>query len=202
MKYSKYIGFLQSRPLKNALDYWEGYLAQLVPCHFPILNDDVPELNELHEVKISLEETWRLHNFCRKYNLTPASVFQTAWAFVLKAYTNMNDVCFGYLSAGRDAPIPDIGDTVGVYINMLVCRLRIDSTKKVVQLVEEVQAMFLEALPHQYCSLFNTVMSLQSALGEGIWGTRPGEGVGFKIVGEYDPTEVNASCTALSIGLG
>jgi amino acid adenylation domain-containing protein len=203
MRYSRYIGFLQSQSSETALDYWKEYLAELAPCHFPVLNDDLLEPNELHELNMEIGDESDLTSFCRKHNLTPASVFQTAWALVLKSYTSLDDVCFGYLSSGRDAPIADVGDTVGVYINMLICRLKLSPGSEVAQLVEAVQTAFLNGIPHQHCSLaeiqhglqvqerlFNTVMSLQSVIGEVIRGTEMDGGIGFKIIGEHDPTEV------------
>ncbi|KAF7512378.1 hypothetical protein GJ744_001946 [Endocarpon pusillum] len=203
MRYSSYIGFLQSQSPDVALDYWKQYLADLVPCHFPTLNDDISQPNELHELRLEIDQTSKLKNFCRAHNLTPASVFQAAWALVLKAYTGTDDVCFGYLSAGRDAPVLNIGETIGVYINMLVCRLKLDPKANVTSLVEGVQSAFLEGLPHQNISLaeiqhglqtkealFNTVLSLQSALGEVIRVGDSKNSIGFRIVGEHDPTEV------------
>ena len=215
MKYGKFISYLHAQEQEASLGYWKNYLAELADCYFPTLNDDVAEPSELHEVNMSLEEEGvaMINSYCRKQNVTPAIVFQTAWALVLKAYTSSDDVCFGYLSAGRDAPIEHIQDTIGVYINMLICRLQLLPNKTTDDLVADVGNSFFEGLPHQYSSLaeiqhalsvnqplFNTCMSLQSALGEEIRGSDSPESVGFKIVGEHDPTEYDVSINIAVLG--
>ena len=203
--FSHYIGYLQQQDEHATLEYWKRYLADLNPCHFPILNDDYRGMSELHEVSTVFDSATQLQDFCRKYSFTPSSVMQAAWAIVLRCYTGQSDVCFGYLSAGRDAPIVDIEDTIGTYINMLVCRLQLQPNSHARDVVISVQDAFLNAMPHQTCSLgsiqheigvkepmFNTIMSLQSAIGETIHG-QDKNGIFFTIVDEVDPTEYDIS---------
>ncbi|EXJ85586.1 hypothetical protein A1O1_05951 [Capronia coronata CBS 617.96] len=206
MKFSEYIGYLQQLDKTDSLQYWKDYLQDVVPCQFPILNDDKPEPHELHEVSAQFHAGTELQEFCRKHNFTASSVIQTAWAIVLKCYTGLDDVSFGYLSAGRDAPVIDIEDAVGAYINMLICRLKLPTSSKVIQLVESVQDSFLKGMPHQHCSLaeiqhevqireplFSTIMSLQSAVGEVIQAAEGEGNIAFRIVDEVDCTEYDIS---------
>ena len=203
--FSHYIGYLQQQDEHATLEYWKRYLANLNPCHFPILNDDYRRVSELHEISTVFDSASQLQEFCRKYSFTPSSVMQAAWAIVLRCYTGESDVCFGYLSAGRDAPIVDIADTIGAYINMLVCRIQLQPDVRARDLVATVQDAVLDAMPHQTCSLgsmqheigikepmFNTIMSLQSAIGETIHG-QDKNGISFTIVDEVDPTEYDIS---------
>ena len=202
LRYSPYVGYFQQHDQEPSLDYWKEYLANMTPCHFPVLNDEKTEPNELREISCKFDGATSLQDFCRKHNFTPASVIQTAWAMVLRAYTGTDDVAFGYLSAGRDVPIPDIEDTVGAYINMLICRLQFPDSHTVKILVDTVQDSFLKAMPHQLCSLgeiqhvlgvkeplFNTILSLQSAVGETIRGSDRPDAISFQIVDEVDPQE-------------
>lgn len=206
MRFSNYIGYLQQLNKASSIKFWQEYLADISPCHFPAMpsSEGMQVANELHEHATVLEIGMELQQFSRDHNLTPASLVQTAWALTLQSYTGLDDVCFGYLSAGRDAPVAGIEDAVGAYINMLVCRLKLDGSSTLRELVNTVQTEFLDAMPHQHCSLaeiqhaltireplFNTVMSLQSALGETIGATD--DGIRFKIVDEVDPTEYDIS---------
>ncbi|ETN41090.1 uncharacterized protein HMPREF1541_03025 [Cyphellophora europaea CBS 101466] len=206
MHFSHYVGYLQQLEKSQSLEYWKQYLNDLAPCHFPLLNDEADVADELHEISNVLELGMELQQFCRDHNLTPASLVQTAWALTLRSYTGLDDVCFGYLSAGRDAPVADIEDAVGAYINMLVCRLKLDSSRTLKDLVDSVQEGFLNSMSHQHCSLaeiqhalelreplFNTVMSLQSALGEVISAPNVQGALEFRIVDEVDPTEYDIS---------
>jgi amino acid adenylation domain-containing protein len=209
VKYSSYIRYLQTLPADTSLGYWTKYLEDASPCHFPILNDDLDGENTLHALTVDIKDVNTIHAFCAKHNVTPATVFKAAWALVLKAYTGQDNVTFGYVTAGRDFPVPDISDAVGVFINMMIYHIRLSLDSTVSGMVKETQDAFLKGLSHQHCSiaeiqhalgmsqpLFNTVMSLQSALGEEISGAGPDQTISFKVVGEQDPTEV---CSASSI---
>ena len=89
---------------------------------------------------------------------------------------------------------------------MLVCRLDLGdlASNSLLQLTESVQQAFLKSMPHQLCSLaeiqhelqlrgalFNTVLSLQSALGEVIQASK--DSMAFEIVDEVDLTEYDIS---------
>ncbi|ODA76457.1 hypothetical protein RJ55_07726 [Drechmeria coniospora] len=217
-RFSQYIGYCQQLDKAESLEYWKSYLRDIAPCNFPILVDDGARINELKELKDDLDLDMRLQEFCRENNVTPASLMQCAWALTLRAYTGLEDVCFGYLSSGHDVPVAEIESTVGAYINMLVCRLKLERSSTFLQLVESVQCSFLSSLPHQHCALaeiqheirqreplFNTVISLQSTPEEAV---REGSGDGiitFRVIDEVDPTEydisVNVSITRGAVRL-
>ncbi|EAW11679.1 putative nonribosomal peptide synthase [Aspergillus clavatus NRRL 1] len=206
VRYAPYIQYLQTLPSNDSLEYWTKYLDDASPCHFPALNDDLTSENQLHELTINMEDADAIQKFCATHNVTPATVFQAAWALVLKAYTGQDDVCFGYLTAGRDFPVPNISNAVGVFINMMTYRMRLAATDTVADVIKETQEGFLRGLSHQQCSiaeiqhalgvsqpLFNTIMSLQSALGEEIAGADIDKTIRFRVVNEQDPTEYNIS---------
>jgi non-ribosomal peptide synthetase component F len=86
-----------------------------------------------------------------------------AWSFVLRQYTGSDDVCFGYLTADRDAPVPDIRNTVGTLINMLCCRVQISRAQTLEDVFRTTQEEHLESTQYQRCSLAN----VQHALGMG-----------------------------------
>ncbi|CAA9964992.1 HC-toxin synthetase [Pyrenophora teres f. maculata] len=205
-RFSHYVGYLQQQDRSVSMDFWKQYLQGISTCHFPVLNDNSHGPNELHELTASVDQSLGLHNFCRTHNITPASLLHLAWAMTLRAYSGTEDVCFGYLSAGRDLPVQDIDDAVGAYINMLVCRMDLGelASSSLLQLAESVQQSFLKSMPHQLCSLadiqhelqlrgplFNTVLSLQSALGDIIQASK--NSIAFEIVDEIDLTEYDIS---------
>ncbi len=71
-------------------------IARLVPGV-----EAMRQLGGTHGVSIS--------NFC-----------QGTWAFVLRAFTGSEDVCFGYLASGRDVSVDRIDEIFGPLISMLV----------------------------------------------------------------------------------
>ncbi|KAG0156359.1 hypothetical protein PDIDSM_3537 [Penicillium digitatum] len=206
IKYSSYINYIRQLSLQSSLEYWTKHLEDAIPCHFPTLNDDLPGESQPGELKMDIQGIDALSELCAAKNFTPATVFQAAWALLLQTYTGQDDVCFGYLTAGREMPVAEISDAVGVFINMMVYHTKLSPESTVASLAKEIQQSFMGGLPHQHCSvaeiqhalglskpLFNTIKSLQSALGEDLFGGEPDGKLGFKVVDELDPTEYDVS---------
>ncbi|KAJ5964403.1 HC-toxin synthetase [Penicillium vulpinum] len=206
IKYSSYIDYIQRLSVESSLQYWTKHLEDAIPCHIPTLNDDILIEGQPGELKMDIEGIDALYELCAAMNFTPATVFQAAWALVLQAYTGQDDVSFGYLTAGREMPVAEISEAVGVFINMMVYHMQLSPQTTIASLAKETQKSFLGGLPHQHCSvaeiqhalgrskpLFNTIMSLQSALGEDILSGEPDGKLGFRVVAEFDPTEYDVS---------
>ena len=172
-RYGAYISYLEKQSVEQAIDYWKQYLTNVEPCHFPVLGDVVPEKQRQHKmVQVNIGEATVLYKFCRDQGITLASLLQTVWALVLRCYTGADhQVCFGYLTSGRDAPVPDIEETAGLFINMLVCRVSIDNTMPLIQTVRKVQDDFLRGLPYQHCSLAEIQHALKNHAGRALFNT-------------------------------
>lgn len=199
LSYSHFINYVYQRDLEADLKHWKRYLADAEPCYFPNLADEVSEEKKLQFVTFDLSD--QLHKvapLCARSGVTLFNIIQTAWAIVLRAYTNSDNVSFGYLASGRDSPISDIQDAVGTFINMLVCTARIDGKASVEKLIQDMSGDFSQNFVHQRCSLgeiqnaighsqnrlFNTGIDLQRVLDN--------EMGGFTIedISSEDPTEV------------
>lgn len=199
--YSDYIAYLQRQPESASLEFWTGHVANIEPCQFPSLQSGPGRdtSNEQHTIFLELGPEYELQRFCEQHETTVGNLMQTAWGLVLKLYTGMDDVCFGYIAAGRDAPVDDIYNAVGPYINLLVCRLNLSGNVMVGQVLDKLQDDYLNSLPHQHISLakiqhaleipglqlFNTSMSLQRQAAAG-----PEPKVSLEVVDQVDPTEV------------
>lgn len=200
--YGDYMAYLATLSQEDAMEYWTTRLANLNPCHFPNLHSSQTSDTAFQSKIIHIDADGRLQRFCESKNLTMSNLFQAAWGLVLRAYTGSSDVCFGYMTSGRDIPIEDIYEAIGPFINLLVCRLHVGDDVSVGDLLETVQSDYLSSLPHQQTSLasiqhslgesevalFNTILSLQREPAPGA----PRQ-VEFEIVDQTDPTEVSSS---------
>lgn len=156
--------------------FWTSYLKGAQPTYFPRLNHNSPTKKRLSSIRMEFNKFPKLQELCERTQVTLASVMHAAWALVLRSYTGADDVCFGYLSAGRDAPINGIQDAVGVFINMLCCRVKFTPTSTFAKVFNRVHDAYLESLPYQRCSLaevqhdlglaakplYNTSLSIQN----------------------------------------
>ncbi|KAH8586613.1 hypothetical protein B0O99DRAFT_695320 [Bisporella sp. PMI_857] len=200
--YKEYVSYCISNPISASDDYWSSYLRGVKPCHLPLLEVHLSNERKVLTVnaQLSVFDTSLLRKFCIDAGLTPANVFQAAWAMVLRTYTGEDDVCFGYVSSGRELPIANIQDIVGPLINMLVCRSNLPKEKPILEVIQQMQEDHISSLSHQRSSLakiqntlqvskeglFNSAMSVQKVTPTPI--TNPNE-ASIEQVGGYDPTE-------------
>ncbi|KAK2757240.1 NRPS [Arachnomyces sp. PD_36] len=194
-----YIQYLHGLSQTDAIAHWKEYLLDVKPCNLP-LSRNTETARHLQSIKMTFNRFSELRNLCEEQSITLANLTLAAWALVLREFTGMEDVCFGYLSAGRDAPVPGIQDAVGIFINMLCCRVKFAPTQSLSDICTKVQADYIKSIPHQHCSLakvqnklglssemlFNTALSIQSqAPSAGSDGTA----LSFNLQKAYDPSE-------------
>ncbi|KAF9884295.1 hypothetical protein FE257_001925 [Aspergillus nanangensis] len=178
--YHDYIAHIQRQQSDLAREYWRQYTDQMQACFFPRLSRLPSQKNGNGAIQRTLPESILMKAFCQRSDTTVALVCQLAWGLVLRAYTGSSDVCCGYLTSGRDVPIPRIHDAVGPFINILLRRMRLHPDKTLLSLLQQLQAEYTESLEHQYHSLadilhekgqgsqrglFNSSMSVQRELG-------------------------------------
>ncbi|KAB5522985.1 non-ribosomal peptide synthetase [Coniochaeta sp. 2T2.1] len=142
--FSDYVKFIRSQPANADSQYWMRSLVEACAPRF-----------------CSSSRFKRLRRLSEQTQVTLANIMHAAWAFVLRKYTGSDDVCFGYLTADRDAPVENIRSTVGTLINMLCCRIRIYKMQTLEDVFRTTQDQHLESTQYQRCSLAN----VQHALG-------------------------------------
>ena len=174
--YSDYIKHLRSLLLKEAIDYWKGHLQGVRPCYFPSTPQHSSKQRQLHSLFVKFGNFSAVQSLAERNNVTFANILLAAWALVLRIYTNSSDVCYGYLTSGRNIPVNGIQSAVGAFINMLVSRTKVSNSLSFLSICEKVQNDFIDSLPYQHCSLaqfqhdlglsnqalFNTAVSVQN----------------------------------------
>lgn len=200
--YSDYIRYIKCQAPGADIGFWTTYLNGVSPSYFPQLNHNTTATKLLSSVRMEFNRFPELQALCERTNVTLANVMHAAWALVLRSYTMSDDVCFGYLTAGRDAPINGVQDAIGVFINMLCCRVTFSPTSPLAEVFHKVQDEYLASLPYQNCSLaqvqhdlgltgkplYNTSLSVQNNARSS---DAAEETLIFEPTGSYDPSEVS-----------
>lgn len=154
--YRDYMVYLQSRPRGDSMQYWKEHLAGAEPCLFPSLTDGRVRTEAgatLGSHTVTLSDALQITEYCADSGITLSALLQFAWGVVLRTYTGSDDVLFGFLSSGRDVPVPHVEHAVGAFINMLVCRLRLGAETEITDALESTHADLAQAMAHQACSL-------------------------------------------------
>ncbi|KAI9038017.1 uncharacterized protein KD926_011355 [Aspergillus affinis] len=200
--YGKYLSYLQGLEIEKSSKFWASYLEDISPCVLPHLDYWSPSVEykrELKTVEFEMALVEDLERFCGKEGITISNVFQLAWALVLRCYAETDDVCFGYLAAGRDIPVEGVEDAVGPYINMMITRVQFGSGQTLREELRKTLNNFIESCAHQHVPLsrilgplnlagplFNTIISLRRPSSHGVTSA---SSLQLDNIFEIDPTE-------------
>ncbi|KUN76450.1 non-ribosomal peptide synthetase [Streptomyces griseoruber] len=97
--------------------------------------------------------TAELTRSARSRGVTVNTLVQTAWALLLARATGRQDVVFGATVSGRPAELPGVEETVGLFINTVPVRVRLDPAESLGALLERVQEEQAALLPHHHLGL-------------------------------------------------
>ncbi|WP_268867146.1 non-ribosomal peptide synthetase [Nocardia aurantiaca] len=103
--------------------------------------------------ELTEEQTAALTDRARSRGVTLNTVIQAAWAIVLGALTSRKDVTFGAVVSGRTPRIADIESMIGLFINTVPVRVRLDTTETLGQLLDRIQTEQATLLDHQFIGL-------------------------------------------------
>ncbi|WP_330256991.1 amino acid adenylation domain-containing protein [Nocardia sp. NBC_00565] len=103
--------------------------------------------------ELTEEQTASLTDLARSRGVTLNTVLQMAWAIVLGAFTSREDVTFGATVSGRPPQIAGIESMIGLFINTLPVRVRLDPAESLGQLLDRIQADQATLLDHHYVGL-------------------------------------------------
>ncbi|MFD7663922.1 amino acid adenylation domain-containing protein [Streptomyces sp. NPDC059788] len=107
-----------------------------------------------HVVTDIPEETTRgLAELARRHGLTVNTVMQGAWALVLARLAGRTDVVFGATVAGRPPELPGMETMVGLLINTVPVRVRLDAGQPVLGLLRELQERQSALVAHHHLGL-------------------------------------------------
>lgn len=153
-RYRDYIAWLAEQDEGAARAYWRTALQETTARPLPrhALTDQAPpELSSL-ELTVTDETPAALRRFARDHDLTIGTLIVAAWSLVLGAATGTDDTLFGLTVSGRPAELPDVGDTVGCFINNVPLRVTLDADAALVPWLQTLQENQLNLQPFEYAS--------------------------------------------------
>jgi arthrofactin-type cyclic lipopeptide synthetase C len=135
--------------------YFRDMLADVedttAPCGLVDIQDGGAEVGEHHQ-PLAPALSRRLRESARLSGVSVASVFHLAWAMVLSRLAGRDDVVFGTLLFGRMQGGEGADRALGLFINTLPLRLRVDETA-VQQAVRDTHERLAALMRHEHASL-------------------------------------------------
>ncbi|OUS25460.1 hypothetical protein A9Q99_21275 [Gammaproteobacteria bacterium 45_16_T64] len=158
-QYQNFIRWLSVQPKAEAENYWREYLTGFsAPNVFPQMKTVSLEESthaEWKESVIELDEDTlhTLNGIAHDQHLTLNTIVQGVWAVLLSRYSRESDVVFGTTVSGRPAELRDVEQTVGIFINTLPLRTKIDGDAPFSGWLKDLQQQQVEMRRYEHVPL-------------------------------------------------
>ncbi|HEX8694772.1 MAG TPA: amino acid adenylation domain-containing protein, partial [Longimicrobium sp.] len=153
--YRRYADWLGRQDLERAERWWRRELAGFTaPTSLAVETAAGPPGRYRRAERLLDEErTAALQAFAGRHGLTVNTLVQGAWALLVSRYGGESDVVFGTTVSGRPAELPDVEEIVGMFINTLPLRAKVEERRPAVEWLRELQARQVEMREYEYTPL-------------------------------------------------
>ncbi|GAB2669008.1 condensation domain-containing protein, partial [Nocardia goodfellowii] len=153
--YREFLSWLAGRDEPGSLEVWQRALAGLTE---PTQLAPQPRTTDTGRVgklvtEFDAEDTLRIAKHAAALGVTVNTLVQAAWGLVLGRLTGRTDVVFGATVSGRPAELPGVESMVGLFINTLPVRVRVEDHGSVGEYLRGLQLDQAELLDHHYANL-------------------------------------------------
>nr|WP_245545996.1 non-ribosomal peptide synthetase [Nocardia higoensis] len=153
--YRTFLEWLAARDPQASLRIWaQAFEGLSEPTEFAPPAKGV-EQYETGKVTVELDEdrTRRLGKHCAELGITVNTLVSSAWGILVGRLVGRSDVVFGTTVSGRPAELPGVETMVGLFINTLPVRMRIDEHAAIGDQLRRVQREQADLLDHHYIGL-------------------------------------------------
>ncbi|MEE8525224.1 MAG: condensation domain-containing protein, partial [Thermoanaerobaculia bacterium] len=150
-----YVSWLRRRDLTESEAFWRRQLAGFAaptPLGRPAAAPPVPDGEPYGhaETHLPASQRNRLEALVQEHRLTLNTLVQGLWALLLARYGGCDDVVFGITVSGRPPELEGIEATVGLFINTLPLRVRVDGEAALWQWLAQIQRTNLDLRQYEF----------------------------------------------------
>ncbi|GAA2591737.1 hypothetical protein GCM10009863_00860 [Streptomyces axinellae] len=152
--YREYLAWLRRQDQEATRAAWQSELAG--PDEPTLMDADADKtmvMPDGHAAWLPEEATRALTDFARGHGVTLSTIVQGAWALVLARLAGRTDVVFGSVVSGRPAEVPDVERMVGMFINTVPVRVRLEGSRPVLDMLQDLQRRQSALMEHQHLGL-------------------------------------------------
>ncbi|HEX8592566.1 MAG TPA: non-ribosomal peptide synthetase [Pseudomonas sp.] len=164
-RYRDYIGWLQRQDIAQSRQWWQANLqgferTTFIPVDRPLLREHAGHSGGMivgdRYTRLDAQDGQRLKDLAQRHQLTVNTFAQAAWALVLRRVSGERDLVFGVTVAGRPVDMPQMQNTVGLFINSVALRVRLpgdDEHRSVLDWLHGLLDSNLQLREHEYMPL-------------------------------------------------
>jgi amino acid adenylation domain-containing protein/non-ribosomal peptide synthase protein (TIGR01720 family) len=153
--YRNYILWRQQQNELKAETYWRKNLQNFTtptPLGMEIRRQDNEGVVR-KEYTLNNSVSNQLQNLARQHHITLNTIIQGAWALLLSRYSGETDIVFGTTVSGRPPELANVNDIIGLFINTLPVRVKVDERSELIPWLEQLQAQQVEREQYSYTGL-------------------------------------------------
>ncbi|HKT05813.1 MAG TPA: amino acid adenylation domain-containing protein [Rugosimonospora sp.] len=151
--YHHFLTWLNQQDRAAAREAWRAELAGIDEPTLIGTAGDQPRQPQLLMRDLPRAASDALRARARSLGVTLNTAVQAAWALLLGLHTGRTDVVFGTTVSGRPPQLPGADEMVGLFINTLPLRVRLDPARTLAQLLADVQHKQSAMLEHAHLGL-------------------------------------------------
>ncbi|HSR69854.1 MAG TPA: amino acid adenylation domain-containing protein [Acidobacteriota bacterium] len=155
--YREYIEWLLSKSPQEGRSFWQEALEGLSgPTELALPSPPGGDELQAHReamLELKSEDVEDLLHMASQRRVTPNAVVQAAWALVLGRYAGSDDVTFGITVSGRPPELAEVEERVGLFINTLPMRVRINPATPSADYLAQVSSLLQGVLEHDFLPL-------------------------------------------------
>ncbi|HEX5081472.1 MAG TPA: amino acid adenylation domain-containing protein, partial [Blastocatellia bacterium] len=159
--YRDYIQWVKQQDVTAAARYWREKLKGVeTAAKLPVIPSAGERMTngagrvELQR-RLSPAVTQSLQQYARRQRLTLNTLVQGAWAYLLSRYGGEEDVIYGTTVNGRPTDLRGSENMVGLFINTLPLRIKVEPTRLLTEWLGEIQREQGEIEAYSYNSLID-----------------------------------------------
>lgn len=174
--YGDYIGWLKTRDRPGSLRFWQERLAGFEGATRLLSAQSTASLAptsfERQRLKLPASVHQAMLAYTGRSGLTLNTLLQGALALLIASQTGSQDLVFGTTTAGRPATLDGATTMIGLFINTLPVRIRIEKAQPLSKWLETLQNAHAQTSEHDYVplaaiqgsgiSLFDTLLVVEN----------------------------------------
>lgn len=151
--FKRFIQYLTEYDTAGQAEYWASELENAPVTDYP----ELPTLNYVARAtktsKISMCIDFQ--HIVKSRKVTVSTVVRAAWAIVLARHSHSDDVSFGVVLSGRNAPLKGIEEMTGPTLVTVPVRIRVHDKCVVAELLSTIQDQAVHMMPFEHTGIHN-----------------------------------------------
>lgn len=151
--YAEFIRWLKRQDREASAAFWRDYLAGTPGASIAFGEAGTRPDFQRGEWVFPADLAARVTDFCATRGVTLNTLLQGVLGLVLAQRMGRTDVLFGAATAGRPASLPGAMSMVGLFLNALPVRIRLDPAQGVAAWLRDLQAQQAATIDHEHIAL-------------------------------------------------